>query len=231
MLQKLFGPAGALLLAAALVFRAPALTSAAPPGGSGPRSGYAGAYHGGHRGGHYGGNRVSYYGYRPSDSYRPSIYLPSRSYLYSFGYPYTYGPYPYGSYPYRSAYYPDYGSGGYGGGPEGATLPMSAMSSPVTARARRPAPAPAQPDAPATVTLSAPASADVWFDEWKVPARTTKLTTPPLKPGRKYTYQVRAAWWQGGRNRTETRDVTVTAGEHVRVTFPAPTAAPAKKGD
>jgi uncharacterized protein (TIGR03000 family) len=106
---------------------------------------------------------------------------------------------------------------------------MSAMSSPVTARARRPAPAPAQPDAPATVTLSASASADVWFDEWKVPAGTSELTTPALKPGRKYTYQVRAAWWKRGPV-VETRDLTVTAGEHVRMTFPSPKAGAAKHG-
>ena len=230
MFGKLTGPAAALLLAAALVFQAPAPTRAAPPGGGWTHSRFTGPSNGGHRGGHSGGTRLSFYGYRPSDSYRPSNYRSSGYYLYSFGFPYSYGPFPFGSYAYRSGYFPDYGPGDYGGGPEGAKLPLSAMSSPVTAWPRRQAPAPARPAAPATVTLSAPASADVWFDEWKVPARTTKLTTPALKPGWKYTYQVRAAWWQGGRNRAETQDVTVTAGEHVRVTFGAPASPPAKKG-
>jgi uncharacterized protein (TIGR03000 family) len=212
MLQKLIRPAGALLLVATLVFLTLAFPNAAPRGG-----------------GDHGGNND---GYSPSYLHR-TVYPPYSYYPRNY-YPYYYG-YPYSSRAYPSRYYTPgfgYSSGYYSDSRAGLeSLPFPSSVGPSgTAPSLGSATTSVHADAPATITLIAPASADVWFDEWKVPARTSELTTPALKPGRKYTYQVRAAWWGHGRTVIETRDLTVTAGEHVRITFPSPKAGPAKHG-
>jgi uncharacterized protein (TIGR03000 family) len=77
-------------------------------------------------------------------------------------------------------------------------------------------------DTTAHIKVLMPAGADLWFDGWK--SRSTgavrKLQSPPLTPGRRYTYTVRAHWEENGREVTQTQQVAVSAGAHVVVNFP-----------
>jgi uncharacterized protein (TIGR03000 family) len=82
----------------------------------------------------------------------------------------------------------------------------------------------AQADNTALITVYVPSGATVWFDGWQAsltgPVR--KFQSPALTPGRQYAYTVRARWEEDGREVTQTRDVTVSPGAHVQVTFPTP---------
>ncbi len=84
-------------------------------------------------------------------------------------------------------------------------------------------PASAQADAAAHITVTAPLGARVWFDG--TPATSKELVrqfvSPPLKPGHRYTYDIKASWNDNGREVTQTQKVTVTAGARVQVDFPA----------
>jgi uncharacterized protein (TIGR03000 family) len=75
---------------------------------------------------------------------------------------------------------------------------------------------------PAKVRVRLPAKARLWFNGTKMTSRGRFRTfeTPDLKPGRKYSYQVRARWKRHGRYVTQTRKVVVTSGTAVRVHFP-----------
>jgi uncharacterized protein (TIGR03000 family) len=66
----------------------------------------------------------------------------------------------------------------------------------------------------ARIWLAVPADAQVWFD-----GETTKQTgelrhfvSPPLAPGRSYTYSVRVRWTKDGKPAEEERRVSVRAG-------------------
>jgi len=76
-------------------------------------------------------------------------------------------------------------------------------------------------DNTAHIEVLVPGEAALWFNGWK--ARSTgvvrKLQSPPLTPGRNYTYTVRARWEENGREVTQTRQVAVSAGAKVRVDF------------
>jgi uncharacterized protein (TIGR03000 family) len=54
--------------------------------------------------------------------------------------------------------------------------------------------------------------------------RVRRFDTPLLVPGRVYTFQVRAAWNEGGREVVRARKVTLAAGERGDVDFLAPDA-------
>src|SRR5262249_55571695 len=131
-------------------------------------------------------------------------------------YPYSYSSY----YPDSYGYYPDYSYSDYGAGLDSSYVPSSATLSSSPSLPLAQATTTAQADAPATVTLIAPVGAQVWFGEWKAPAGATELATPALKPGRKYSYQVRATWKQDGKAMSQSRSITVSSGQHVRLTFP-----------
>jgi uncharacterized protein (TIGR03000 family) len=74
----------------------------------------------------------------------------------------------------------------------------------------------------ATISISLPANATLWAEGVKLrsngPAR--EFTTPPLAAGRRYSYEFRASWNEGGRTITQTQKVEVKAGTKVRVRFP-----------
>jgi uncharacterized protein (TIGR03000 family) len=69
-----------------------------------------------------------------------------------------------------------------------------------------------------------PARAKLWFGKWQVkgtgPVR--RFQSPPVKPGHKYTYTIRARWKKKGHTVTQTRRVVISAGTRVRVNFPIP---------
>jgi uncharacterized protein (TIGR03000 family) len=236
MLRNPFTLGGTLLVAAALAFLTPGPSDAAPRGGGGGHGsggGHGGGYRfGGYHGGYYGG-----YGYRPYSwgynrgwyGYRP----------YYGGY---YGYYPYGYYPYydSSPYYSDLGSGlldvpayannNYQPAPlslDRTPFGGSVLSSDQPSLA---SPSPAQADTVAHVTVIAPSGARLWFDD--TPTTSTgslrEFVSPPLTPGGRYTYDIKASWKENGREVTQTQKVDVTAGARVNVNFPAPPKATAQ---
>jgi uncharacterized protein (TIGR03000 family) len=248
MFRKVLSFGGLLLLAGAAVLVTPGSSLAQPHGGGGHFSGsHIGAFHDGfhhsgfgglqhgdfhsgfggfHHGGFGGFHYPRYYGHYGTSPYYNYGYYPSYGY---YPYDYGYSPY-YGSY---SDYYPyTYGSdwsspssdSGYYGSYGDAT--PSYLDSAVSVNA--------QPDTRAQITVSAPADAEIWFNDTKTTLTGTTLTgavreyqSPPLTPGIRYTYEVRARWNENGHEVTQTQQVEVTAGAQVIVNFPVqPTKAP-----
>jgi uncharacterized protein (TIGR03000 family) len=91
-------------------------------------------------------------------------------------------------------------------------------------------PAPAAPtqekttsptDKPARIEISLPADADLWFDGTKTrqTGSARQFVTPPLATGQEYSYEVMATWKDKGQAVTETRRVTVRAGDRTTVSF------------
>jgi len=86
---------------------------------------------------------------------------------------------------------------------------------------------------PTVVTAASPAEIDVrvpaddaavWFEGVQT-AQTGDYRTfesPPLDPGQTYTYDVRASWYEDGQAVDQTRQVQVSAGQHVMVDFASP---------
>jgi len=69
------------------------------------------------------------------------------------------------------------------------------------------------------------ANGRVWFEGRSVPVANGagRFASPPLDPGSRYVYEVRARWTDAaGRQHNAGRSVTVRAGEHVDVNFVAP---------
>jgi uncharacterized protein (TIGR03000 family) len=78
--------------------------------------------------------------------------------------------------------------------------------------------------APAYIEVELPAGAELWFGDTKTkqtgPSR--QFVSPALPVGREYVYELRALWVEGGREVTQTREISVRGGEEVSVRFPAP---------
>jgi uncharacterized protein (TIGR03000 family) len=227
---------GTLLVAAALVFLTPGASLAQRGGGfhGGVRGGfygsgfhfggYGGAYPGGyHVRPHYGNYHPGWYHHHPyygayhhgSHHYRP--------YYWGYGgyYPYSYTYYPYSAYSaYPSAGYSQYANPyqSWGSGSDSGYSSYSYQPAPLVTDAGTPIGVSAQ------VTVTVPANAKVWFDGTPTSSTGTvrQYTTPPLTPGRQYTYWARARWNENGREMNQLQPVEVTAGIQVNVTFPAP---------
>jgi uncharacterized protein (TIGR03000 family) len=79
-------------------------------------------------------------------------------------------------------------------------------------------------EAAAVLDVRVPANAELWFDGYKSkqtgPQR--EFQTPRLAAGKKYTYTVRARWVADGKPVEETRQISFTPGQQVKVSFPAP---------
>jgi uncharacterized protein (TIGR03000 family) len=192
MFQKMLSFGGMLLLGGTVVLGTPALAPAQHGGGGG----HGGAAHfGGYRGGMYNGARGG--GYRYGDYRRDRPYARYGSSFYPYD---SYGYYPsYDTYPYLDDSSP--------------VAPADGLS--MTFQAQ-------QQDTSAHVIVRLPADARIWFDD---AAMTTKgavrqFDSPPLVPGSRYSYNVRAQWAENGREVTQTQQVAVTAGQHVEVDFP-----------
>jgi uncharacterized protein (TIGR03000 family) len=228
MFRKAFTCWGLPALAAAAVLLAADANQAAARGGGG--GGWGGAHVGGFRGGfsrggysrgYYGGYRGGYGGYRGYRGYRSSNGYGGYSYgyyPYYNAYPYSYGSYSYtDSYPYADSY-PFYSSdlspwAGWTYGPQN----YGSYLSPTAWKTNG-----AQAGSIAQVTVKLPANAELWFDgkKMKTPGRVREFDTPGLTPGHQYTYKVKARWKQNGHTVTQTRQVALSAGAHVRVNFP-----------
>jgi uncharacterized protein (TIGR03000 family) len=73
----------------------------------------------------------------------------------------------------------------------------------------------------ALVEVRCPADAQVWFDGDATQQRGADrlFSSPPLDPGKRYHYDVKARWHEGDRTVEKTRTVHVEAGKHVTVEF------------
>jgi uncharacterized protein (TIGR03000 family) len=78
-----------------------------------------------------------------------------------------------------------------------------------------------QSGAAALVTVSVPEDAQIWVDGAKTTSVGTVriFSTPTLKTGHRYTYELRAVWSQDGHQVNQTKRVAVTAGARAAVTF------------
>jgi len=76
--------------------------------------------------------------------------------------------------------------------------------------------------APAQVTINLPADAKLFVDDVVCPltSDTRSFSTPKLRQGQKYFYDVRAEVVRGGATVSETQRVVIEAGKQVSVTFP-----------
>jgi uncharacterized protein (TIGR03000 family) len=85
-------------------------------------------------------------------------------------------------------------------------------------------PASPLPTASAHITVRVPENAEIWFGDRKTttPGAVRDFESPPLEPGKTYTYDVKARWMEDGREVTQTQKVPVTAGANANVTFPMP---------
>ncbi len=197
-------------------------------GGGGFGGGHTGGFRGGHFGGYHGGFSRGGYGY-PHGFHHRGIYgyYPSFGlygfYPYSYGYSgfYGYAPYYDDNYPYVWSD-PAYGSGYISPSWVGETPYLDGTTSPTPAAAgNQPT---SQPDTLAHLTVNVPAGARLWLDG-RPTTRTgpvRQFVSPPLTPGGRYTYQVRANWGEDGHEVTRMQRVEVTAGAHVVVSFPIP---------
>src|SRR5262249_17537898 len=76
----------------------------------------------------------------------------------------------------------------------------------------------------AVITIVVPRDAEIFFDGTPTTQRGSerRFVSPPLEVGRKYDYDIRARWTENGRTVQETRKVSVSGGDTVRVDFLAP---------
>ena len=74
---------------------------------------------------------------------------------------------------------------------------------------------------PAEIAMRVPDGARIWFDgeETTQTGTSRKFVSPPLDPGREYTYEVRVQWKEGEDMVERTRRLTVQAGDHIGLEF------------
>jgi len=219
MYRKLSSFSGVLLLAGALVFATASPSEAAGHGGGGHGGGgRGGGFHGGgfHGSGFHGSGFHGGFGHR-------GFGFDHRGFGHrGWGFPYWggYGYYPYGS----TSVYPYADTSGYPYGSTYVAPDASLYDGYEEAEPYAEAPPAAAADRTVQVTVTVPPDAQVWFEGTKTNASGSirEYQSPPLTPGQRYTYTIRATWNQDGQPVTQEQKVTVTAGEHVNVTFPKP---------
>jgi len=224
MFRKMLTYGGMLLFAGAVALATPEFALARPGGhGGGGGHGFGGGgghFGGGFGGGHFGGGHFGggfggvhggvNHGGHHHDGFDHDGFHHHRG----FGYfPYGGYYYPYDSYYPDYNYYPNYDSGyydPYGDQPPVDARPYAPVIPPSTDTAQ--------------VTVRVPPDAQVWFDDrlTKSTGAVREFETPPMNSGGHYSYQIKAAWKQDGREVTQTQKAQVTPGAHVTVKFPAP---------
>jgi uncharacterized protein (TIGR03000 family) len=80
------------------------------------------------------------------------------------------------------------------------------------------------PDNTAHIRVVVPPDARVWFgsEATKESGRERLFESPELRPGREYTYVVKAQWKENGKEVTRTRNVDVRANSFTTVDFNRP---------
>jgi uncharacterized protein (TIGR03000 family) len=73
----------------------------------------------------------------------------------------------------------------------------------------------------ALVAVRLPADAELWFNGVKMPqtGQVRRFQTPPLQPGKEYSYEVRCSWRQDAREVNQTRRVMVHANDLLGLNF------------
>jgi uncharacterized protein (TIGR03000 family) len=73
----------------------------------------------------------------------------------------------------------------------------------------------------AILNIQVPADAEIWVEGEKTKQTGTNRTfrSPPLEPGKNYTYEVKVRWMEDGKPVEKTENVPVHAGEQSRVDF------------
>jgi uncharacterized protein (TIGR03000 family) len=137
--------------------------------------------------------------------------------FWGYGYPY---PYFYGSFP-SWYYWSDYA---YDRGP--VYIYNTDDGSLTTQQDPPPPPAdlPKLDDNAVLIGVRVPENAEIWFDGEKTSQKGTlrEFVTPPLDPGQKYTYEIKARWDENGREVTRLRKQEVYAGDRLLVNMLAP---------
>jgi uncharacterized protein (TIGR03000 family) len=144
--------------------------------------------------------------------------------------------YPWGDYGgYYGGYYPSYGgyyTGDYGvpvmssGQYAYPSAPFAYPSAPDASTYSSVAGSPGAPTAMADpnavfIRVQVPADAEVWLEGEKTAqtGRVRFFESPPVTPGRKYVYHIRARWNEDGQVADEVREATVYAGSRVIADF------------
>jgi uncharacterized protein (TIGR03000 family) len=75
----------------------------------------------------------------------------------------------------------------------------------------------------AFMNVRVPSNAQVWFDGENTQQRgdLRRFVSPPLDPGKTFTYEIKASWTENGRQVERTRKVHVRSGQRVNVDFMA----------
>jgi uncharacterized protein (TIGR03000 family) len=160
--------------------------------------------------------------------------FPGSFYHFNPGY---YGPYYPGHYQYgnvQPSTYNNYSYPTFSGTSSSVPLPYSSqpyVSSPALASPSTPS-LPSLSPASSTMPALEPAAililvhvptpnAEVWVEGWKTTSTGSwrQFLSPPLEPGERYVYEVRAHWFENGREINQTRKVPVRAGEQIIVDF------------
>jgi len=220
---------GALTLTAIIAFSTPALAQRGGGGrgghgggGGGNRGGYhgGGSYHGGGYRGGYGG--YGGYGYRPGIGFGIGLGT-------GLGLEYGLGGYGYrGGYGY-GGYSPSYGGTYYSpsvtyvdpsttyvdpGYPQVEGIPADSSRDSLYY-------APEPVDNTARLRILVPSDAKVWVGGQETAQRgqEREFGSPPLTPGKSYTYEVKARWMENGEPVEKTRQVKVIANRTTTVDF------------
>jgi uncharacterized protein (TIGR03000 family) len=77
---------------------------------------------------------------------------------------------------------------------------------------------------PVLLEVRVPANAEIWIDGAKTNQTGSfrQFVSPPIEPGRPYTYKVEAKWMDNGQERKRTEDVNVRPGQVVRLDLTRP---------
>jgi uncharacterized protein (TIGR03000 family) len=143
---------------------------------------------------------------------------------FGWGYPW---PYYYGGFP--AWYY--WNDTGYNPGqayvysPDGNYAPTDQPAPP-------PSDMPKLDDNAVLIGVRVPESATIWFDGEKTTQTGTfrEFMSPPLEPGQKFTYEIKATWVDGGKEVSRTRKIDVFAGDRMMVNFLSPVKNPTPRG-
>ncbi|HEY8503457.1 MAG TPA: TIGR03000 domain-containing protein [Gemmataceae bacterium] len=143
----------------------------------------------------------------------------------TFGTPFFGYPYFVGGFGYYGGYYPDpFAAPLYPPQPPAVqrppALPERSPSNPLT-----PPTSVTPGDDRASLTLRVPPAAEVWIDGEPMADQTgavRQFVTPPLDPGKTYTYEVRVRWMAGDQPREQVRTITFRAGDEKSLMILAP---------
>jgi uncharacterized protein (TIGR03000 family) len=184
----------------------------------GPRAfygGYGGFYARGFYPGYYARPyRWSYYGFYPG----------------YFGTNYYYStPYFYPGYAYSEGYYPGYEES-YTYSQPVQTTEYSSFYPPEETAGYAAGPAAVEPNA-VLIRLTMPPDAELWFNGEKTTqtGSAREFVSPPLTPGKDYTYTVHARWMQNGQEVDRDRTLTVHAGDRLNLDLMAAAPPPATR--